>query len=316
MTNISTDAPRTSVAVQPGYAEGAAYLHGEVVPIADARIPLLDTGFLRSDLTYDVVHVWNGCFFRLDDHLDRFERNAERLRLRLPIDRAALAGVLADLVLRTGLEHAYVNMTLTRGVATGGRRDPRLFENRLYAYVVPFVWIVTPEDQELGVSLTISSVERIPVSSVDPTVKNFHWGDLVRGLYEAFDRGARTTVLPDRDGNLTEGPGFNLFVLRRGQLLTPESGVLEGITRRTILELAARAGIPATPARIPGHALGEADEIFLTSTAGGVMPVCTVDDRPVGDGRPGPITRQLRDLYWAAHTDPRYATPVEKVLKR
>src|SRR5262249_25381997 len=143
----------TAINADPRYAEGAAYLHGDVVPIGEAQIPLLDTGFLRSDLTYDVVHVWNGCFFRLPDHVGRFERNAALLRLRLPVERTALSAILADLVGRTGLTNAYVNMTLTRGLATAGRRDPRLFENRLYAYVIPFVWIVSPEDQATGVSL-------------------------------------------------------------------------------------------------------------------------------------------------------------------
>jgi branched-chain amino acid aminotransferase len=295
---------------QTQYSAGAAYLHGEVVPIADARIPLLDTGFLRSDLTYDVVHVWKGCFFRLEEHLDRFERSVGRLRLKLPTDRDGLRQVLFDLVKRSGLRDAYVNMTLTRGVANAGQRDPRLFENRLYAYVVPFVWIVSPEDQDRGISLIVSSIQRIPTQSVDPTVKNFHWGDLVRGQYEAFDRAARTAVLLDANRNVTEGPGFNVFALVNGTLLTPEAGVLEGITRRTVLELAQQHDQPVQACAVPATVLMTAHEVFLTSTAGGVMPVTSVDGRQIGDGRPGMVTRRLRELYWAAHDDARYATPV------
>jgi branched-chain amino acid aminotransferase len=294
----------------PKYADGAAYLHGTVVPIGEACIPLLDTGFLRSDLTYDVVHVWRGRFFRLDDHLDRFTRNVARLRLRLPVDRAGLTAVLEDLLRRSGLVDAYVNMTLTRGVASGGRRDPRLFENRLYAYTIPFVWIVPLEEQEAGISLVVSSVERIPSASVDPMVKNFHWGDLLRGQFEAFDRGARAAVLVDRNGNLTEGPGFNIFAIVDGTLLTPDAGVLDGITRRTVLELAMREGIRARECPLRATALERAEEVFLTSTAGGVMPVVSVNGSRLGDGRPGRVTRRLRELYWAAHDDPRYATPV------
>src|SRR5262249_21437140 len=130
-------------------------------------------------------------------------------------------------------------------------------------------------------------------------------------LYEAYDRGARMAVLPDADGNLTEGPGFNVFVLRDGTLLTPDSGVLEGVTRRTILELAHEAGIPTRLARLPAGQLGEAEEGVLPSTAGGVTPVVVVDGRTVGDGKPGPVTRRLRELYWAAHDNPRYTTPIE-----
>lgn len=109
---------------QTQYSAGAAYMHGEVVPIADARIPLLDTGFLRSDLTYDVVHLWKGCFFRLEEHLDRFERSVGRLRLKLPTDRDGLRQVLVDLVKRSGMRDACVNMTLTRGVANAGSAIP------------------------------------------------------------------------------------------------------------------------------------------------------------------------------------------------
>ena len=116
-------------------------------------------------------------------------------------------------------------------------------------------------------------------------------------------------MLVDRNGNLTEGPGFNIFALVHGTLLTPDAGVLDGITRRTVLELAERAGIRARECPLPAAALERAEEVFLTSTAGGVMPVVSVNGSRLGDGRPGSVTRRLRELYWAAHDDPRYATP-------
>lgn len=292
------------------YSEGAAFVEGAYVPIDRARIPLLDTGFLRSDLTYDVAHVWQGSFFRLADHLERFERNCARLRLTPPHDRAEITAIVMELARRTGLRDAYVNMTCTRGVAARGVRDPRQYENRFYAYAVPFIWIARPEDQMRGLSMAVSSVERIPPASIDPTVKNFHWGDMVRGLYEAYDRGAQTAVLVDRDGNVTEGPGFNLFAWIDGALVTPGAGVLEGITRRTVLELAQEHGIPTRVGPLSPVSLRASGEVFCASTAGGVMPVTVLDGRPVGDGAPGPVTLRLRELYWAAHEDPRYSTPV------
>jgi branched-chain amino acid aminotransferase len=155
------------------------------------------------------------------------------------------------------------------------------------------------------------SVRRIPPASVDPTVKNFHWGDLTRGLYEAYDRGARYPILLDFEGNVTEGAGYNVFALVGGRLLTPSSGALEGITRRTILELAEREGIPAEGVPLPEETFRSATELFATSTAGGVMPIVSLDGWALGDGRPGPVTRRLRELYWQAHEDPRYITPVD-----
>jgi branched-chain amino acid aminotransferase len=295
-----------------GLARGAAWVDGDIVPIREARIPLLDTGFTRSDVTYDVVSVWQGSFFRLADHLERFEDSCRKLRLTPPLAREGVRAILFDLVRRAGLRDAYVEMLCTRGIDTTGSRDPRRFENRFYAFAIPYVWLLPPEEREVGMGAVVArTVQRIPASSVDPTVKNFHWGDLTRGLFEAYDRGARFPILLDSDGNVTEGAGYNVFAVADGRLLTPVAGAFEGITRRTVLEIAAEQGIAADAVELPEERLRAAGEIFATSTAGGVMPITTLDGEPVGDGMPGPLTRRLRDLYWAAHEEPRHATPVE-----
>lgn len=294
------------------FSDGAAFIDGEIVPIGEARIPIIDTGLLRSDLTYDVVSVWKGSFFRLNDHLDRFERGCRELRLSVPVDREALVVILHELVRATALRDAYVEVICTRGMAHDGQRDPRQFTNRLYAWVVPYVWLLSPADAEEGMDAVIArTVRRIPPSSIDPTVKNFHWGDLTRGLYEAYDRGARYPILLDADDHVTEGAGYNVFALVDGRLITPPTGVLQGITRKTILELAEQQGIPNAVAPLQADILPRADELFATSTAGGVMPITKLDGRSVGRGGVGSMTRQLRDLYWAAHDDPRFAMPVD-----
>jgi branched-chain amino acid aminotransferase len=293
------------------YAAGCAWIEGEYVPIGQARIPILDAGFVRSDLTYDVVGVWDGCFFRLDDHLDRLERGCERVRLPLPKTRGEIAEILSEVVSRSGLREAYVEAVVTRGVPRPGERDPRRWTPRLYVYAIPYVWIVRPEQQELGTQVVVArDTRRIPPGSVDPTVKNFHWGDLVRALFEAYDREAWLAILLDSDGLVCEGPGFNVFALVDSVLLTPARGVLEGITRKTVIELAAEQGLEVFVGEVPASALYRAQEIFLTSTAGGVMPVATLDGQPVGEGRPGPVTTRLRDRYWELHHDPRYTLPI------
>lgn len=293
-------------------AAGAAWIDGEVVPAREARIPILDTGFVRSDLTYDVVSVWEGSFFRLDDHLARFERNWTRVRLAPPLTVEEQRELLVDLVRRTELTDAYVAMICTRGVPEPGERDPRRFANRFYAYAVPYVWIQRPDQQADGTHLVIArDTIRIPPTSVDPTVKNFHWGDLVRGLFEAYDRGGALGALTDGRGNVTEGPGFNVFALVDGVLRTPAEGVFDGMTRRTLIELVREERIvPLEVGELPVAELARADEIFLSSTAGGVMPVTTLDGSQVGDGRPGALTRRLHARYWSARREPRWATPV------
>ncbi|MBN8939890.1 MAG: aminotransferase class IV [Rhizobiales bacterium] len=301
-----------TVAAQPSnpLSEGVAFIDGHYVPLGEARIPITDRGFVRSDATYDVVHVWKGRFFRLDDYVDRFYASMAGLRMTLPCSREDLIEILHQCVRRSGLQDAYVQMTCTRGVPPRGSRDPRLCQNRLYVFAQPFVWIANDEQRRDGLSLIIATPERIPPESVDPRIKNFHWLDLTMGIFEAYDRDAVVAVLPDRDGNITEGAGFNLFAVKNGRLLTPDRGVFEGMTRRTVIELAAELQLPVEVRPIATSELRDADEIFLTSTAGGIMPVTVLDGRSLGDGRPGPQSRRLHDLYWQRHEEGWLATPV------
>ncbi len=368
---------------------GIAYIEGAYCPVTEAKIPVLDWGFLRSDATYDVVHVWDGRFFRLDKHIARFMNSAAQLRLTVPVDEGELRAILAECVRRSGLREAYVEMVCTRGFSPTFARDPRaainrfyafslpfswvadaeqrerglhlivssvqrippesvdptiknyhwldfvngLFEayvemvctrgfsptfardpraaiNRFYAFSLPFSWVADAEQRERGLHLIVSSVQRIPPESVDPTVKNYHWLDFVNGLFEAYDRGGENVILCDSRGDITEGPGFNVFIVAGGEVATPPGGVLQGITRQTALDLCAELGIAAHLRVVSAEALKRADEVFITSTAGGIMAVTRIDDGAIGDGRPGPLTRRLTDLYWDKHRDPDWTTAI------
>src|ERR687898_1372049 len=266
------------------YADGAAFVDGRFVPVAEARVPILDWGFLRSDATYDVVHVWRGSFFRLEDHLDRFERSMEHLRLSPPYDRSEIRDILVECVRLSGLHDAYAEIICTRGLPRPGSRDPRDCENRFYAFVVPFIWIADPEKQERGLHAVVGSKQRIAPESVDPTVKNYHWLDLETGLVESYERGGETVILVDADDNIVEGPGFNVFAVHDAAISTPDSGVLEVITRRTVIELANEHGIPIEERPVPAASLRQADEVFLSSTAGGGIPVTILEGEGVGNG--------------------------------
>ena len=293
------------------HPEGAAFIDGEVVPIAEARIPILDWGFLRSDCTYDVVHVWGGRFFRLDHHLDRFEKSCAGLRLTNPYSREQVVEILMRLMRATGLREAYVEVILTRGLPPKGTRDPRACENRFYALAIPFVWIATEQMRERGIHLHISEVLRIPPRSVDPAIKNFHWGDLTKGLFESYEQGCDMPVLLDEDGNLAEGPGFNIFVVKEGRVTTPEGTCLLGISRQTALDLLAEQNIEAVIGPVSPDQARAAEEVFITSTAGGILPVTRIDHQPVGDGEPGPVTTRLKNLYWQRHDEGWQGTPID-----
>ena len=293
--------------------QGVAYADGELTPIAEAKISLLDWGFLHSDATYDVAHVWGGKFFRLHDYIERFFSSMNRLRMSIPHSRSDVGAILVDCVRASGLREAYVEMICTRGQPTPGSRDPRTCTNRFYAFAIPFIWIASPEKQAQGPHLIISQRQRIPPESIDPTVKNYHWLDLVMGLFEAYDRGGETVVLVDAQGNLTEGPGFNIFTVKKGVIATPACGVLEGITRRTAIELATKSGYEAVKRCVPAEEAQTADEVFITSTVGGIMPVTKIDGQTIASGTPGPITRELSEAYWRLHDDPRYALAIDYV---
>jgi branched-chain amino acid aminotransferase len=291
------------------YPNGVAFMDSQYLPMSEAKISVLDWGFLHSDATYDTVHVWGGRFFRLDLHLDRFFGGLEKLRMTIPFDRNGVAEILHNCVAVSGHRSSYVEMICTRASPTFSP-DPRDAVNRFMAFAIPYGSVANAEQMQRGLHVAISQTVRIPAASVDPSIKNYHWLDLVRGLFDAYDRNAETALILDTAGNVAEGPGFNVFIVRDGALTTPATGVLPGITRRTVFDLCAEQGIPVTAGEVSVDALRKADEVFITSTAGGIMPVTALDGRPVADGKVGPVTRRLTALYWEKHADPAWSTPV------
>ncbi len=293
------------------FGDGVAYIAGQYLPIAQASIPITDWGFLRSDATYDVVTVWDGSFFRLDAHLERFMHSCQRWRLDHGLSPSQITDILTRCVRQSGLRASYVEMICTRGQPPWGSRDPRLARNQFYAFAVPFVWLANAQQRESGLHLMISDVQRIPASSVDPRAKNYHWNDLTMGLLGALDAGADSVLLVDAAGNVVEGPGFNVFCVQDGVVLTPESGMLEGISRRTVIEMTQSLGMPVQAKPISAAQLRTADEVFISTSGGGVLPVTRVDMQQIGTGLPGNTTRKLVQTYWAWHADPAYSLPID-----
>lgn len=295
----------------PDLSKGAAFIDGNYLAVAEASIPVLDWGFLHSDATYDVAHVWRGSFFRIEDYLDRFHHSMQGLRMSVDYSRDEIRAVMFELVRRSGLREAYVEIICTRGIPAPGSRDPRSCQNRFMAFAIPFVWIADDKLRAQGLNLLVSSRQRIPPESVDSRYKNYHWLDMVMGLFEAYDAKADSAVLVDAGGNLVEGPGFNIFARCGDRVITPEHGVLQGVTRATVLELLDSEGLKVSRQLLSAATARAADEVFITSTAGGVMPVTRIDGQAVGEGRPGELTNKLNQAYWALHDNPDYITPVD-----
>ena len=296
------------------FPKGAAWMNGEFIQLSEARIPVLDWGFLRSDATYDVVHVWQGRFFRLDKHIDRFFHSTEKLRMPCKVSRINLKKILAGCVERSGLDNAYVEMIQTRGMSPNFERDPRKSEPRFIAFAVPFGWILKPEEFEKGLDVLVSNRRRISPNSIDARIKNYHWLDLVSGMFEAFDDGHDTVILTNEENNISEGPGFNIFCVDERGLSSPDKGVLEGITRQTVLDLAKELNLPFQLRPISLEKLKNSNEVFATSTAGGIMPITKINGILIDQGSPGEITRMLHKTYWDKHSAPEWSVSKDDLL--
>ncbi|PWY87537.1 D-aminoacid aminotransferase-like PLP-dependent enzyme [Aspergillus heteromorphus CBS 117.55] len=294
------------------FAKGVAWVEGELVPLNEARIPLIDQGFLHSDLTYDVPAVWDGRFFRLDDHLSRLELSCAKLRLKLPISRDQVKQTLVHMVSRSGLRDAYVELIVTRGIRSVRGINPDDLTNNLYLFIQPYLWAMPPEVQRVGGSAIITrTVRRVPPGAMDPTVKNLQWGDLTRGMLEAAERDSTYPFLTDGDANLTEGAGYNIVLVKDGALYTPDRGVLEGVTRKSVFDACRKAGIEVHLQVVPVALAYHADEIFMSTTAGGIMPITELDGRKVNGGGIGPVTKRIWDAYWDMHYEEAYSFAVD-----
>lgn len=283
------------------------FMNGEYVPINEAKISLFDGGFLRSDCVYDTTSAWSGYIFRLDDHVERFYRSMAAVKLGIPYGREEFKQVVIETTRRCNLREAYIQMVATRGEAAPGTAPAA---PTVIVFAIPYVWIASPEKQEQGLRVKIASHRRIPHQCLDPKIKSFNWLNLVLALQEGRALGMDNVLMLDINGYLTEGPGFNVFLVRDGQLFTPSEGVLLGITRRTVFELAAQEGIECAEGFLTTADLYTADEAFLSSTAGGVMPVVEIDGRSLGDGRPGPVTARIKAAYWRMREAGVHGTPV------
>ena len=294
--------------------EGCVFIDGEYVSPGDARMSIFDAGFVWGDTVYDVTSCWGGWFFMLDEHLERFARSCAGFRLENPYGADEMRSILAECVARSGHDNAYVKIQLTRGVIPGGARDPRLGAPAFVAYAVPYVWIWGEEKCRDGAALHVSGVERVSSKAIDARCKNYNRADFVQARLEAYDHGCDDALLIGADGALTEGPGYNVFVVKDGAVATPDSNVLEGITRRAVAEICAGDGIPFACRRVEPEELRAADEVFASTTAGGVMPVIRLGDRPIGNGHAGILTGHIQSSYWRRREEGWHGTRVEDLL--
>lgn len=278
---------------------GAAWINGTHCDARDAAISVFDSGFVGGMAVFDTVACWHGSLFKLDAHLARFRRSAHATAIPLGDYDEGLAEIVVDVVRRSDLRDAYVQIIATRGV----RSSPTSWDAQptLIVYAIPYVWLIPPEKIATGCRVIVASTRNVSSASLDAKIKTFNRMHSYLAKLEAEQAGVDEVVMLDERGLLTEGRGANLFIVARDEMLTPAQGILNGITRETVFEIAAELGIPARATDLTPYDLHTADEAFFCSTAGGIMPIVEADRRTIGIGQPGPLTIRVHDRYWARH---------------
>jgi branched-chain amino acid aminotransferase len=276
-------------------------INGLIQDEAAAMIPVTDRGFLYGDSVYEVVRTYQGEPFALTEHLARLELSAARLAISLPDGLEPVTRDIHATLAAAGHPESYVRVIITRGSGPIGL-DPGLADRPRRVVMVAPLQPLPAALYDEGVPIHLVATGRSGRHTLLAGAKSGNYLVNVLALGAAREQGAHEAVLLDHDDRVTEGASSNLFVVADGQLLTPplSAGILEGITRHKVFGLAAAAGFPVTERAIHRRELRSADEIFLTSTQREILPVQRVDDRIVGDGRPGPITRRLLQDYRAA----------------
>jgi branched-chain amino acid aminotransferase len=273
------------------------FIDGRITDEGGALVPVLDRGFLYGDSVYEVTRTAGGRPVDLGRHLDRLDRSAAAIGLEVP-PRATLVDAVGATLATAGNAESYVRVIVTRGGGEIGL-DPALADRpRLIVIVRPYA---VPDETlyENGVAIAIVDVRRNPRRALDPSIKSGNYLNNILGLREAKARGAYECVMMNGDGWIVEGSTSNVFIVRGDALRTPAAGdgLLDGITRGRVLELARAAGIHADEAHLGPDDLHRSDEVFLTSSLRGVMPVVRVDATPISGGRPGAMTRTLGAHY-------------------
>jgi branched-chain amino acid aminotransferase len=274
------------------------HIGGKVCLPEDAKISVFDRGFLYGDSVYETIGTAYGRLFAAKEHLERLERSAMRIGLRVP-PRADVERAIAETIAAAGNSETRVRVMLTRGSGKMDLDPASVDDTQLVVIVYP-LGAPTPEMYAQGVSVAIVSITRNSPSAIDPAVKSGNYLNNVLALGEARRRsGAYEALLCGADGSVAEGATSNVFAVVGGQVRTPplDVGILDGITRAKVLELCRGKGIELVETRLSPADLRAADEAFITSATRGVLPVTRIDETPVGDGRPGPVTRKLIALY-------------------
>lgn len=273
------------------------YVNGVWKREADATVSIIDHSFLYGDGVFDTVCAQYGYIFKLDAHLRRLRNSAKAAAIELPISLEELRERVVEAAVRNKLTDAYLRIVLSRGMTGEPLLDPRGAKSTLVIVVRPYLYVNSPEKIEQGLTAKVVNVRHVNGQAVDARIKSNNYLALVLAKMEATNAGCDVALILDEFGHVCEGTGYNIFVVRNGEAVTPASSALKGITAATVRQICDESNMPCSEGDLTTYDLFTADEVFLTSTAGGVMAVRSVDGRPIGDGKAGPNFKHIRAAY-------------------
>lgn len=274
------------------------YLNGKFVPQEKAAVSVFDHGFLYGDGVFEGIRAYNGRIFKLQEHLVRLFESAHSILLHIPLTLAQMEAAVLETVRRNKLRDAYVRVVVSRGAGDLGL-DPRKCSQSTVVIIADTITLFPEELYKKGLSVISVPTKRNIADALDPKIKSLNYLNNILVKIEASQAGVMEAIMMNNSGLITEGSGDNIFIVKKGRLLTPPPyvGVLEGITRAVVMELAQKEGIPVVETPFTRHDLYVADECFLTGTAAEVIPVIEVDGRSIGDRAPGMITKKLMESF-------------------
>ena len=271
------------------------WMDGELVPVADARISVFDHGLLYGDGVFEGIRVYKGKIFKEQEHIHRLYDSAKAILLEIPLTPEEVSKAMHRTLQANGLDgDGYIRLVVTRGIGTLGLAIAQTACPSVFI-VADTITLYPPEVYKRGLHCIVSSLARNHPNTTSPRVKSLNYLNNIMAKVDAKGAGADEAIMLTTDGYVCECTGDNIFLVKNGQLLTPptSAGILEGITRGLVMELARKRGIEVKEKMLVRHDLYVADECFATGTAAEVVPITKIDGRTLGDGRCGAITQQI-----------------------
>lgn len=276
------------------------YLDGKLVPQSEAKISVFDHGLLYGDGVFEGIRFYNGRVFRLTEHLVRLYESAKSILLNIPLTVEEMEKATLDTIAANGLRDGYIRLVITRGVGPLGLNPYQCPKASVFV-IASSISLYPAEKYENGLIMVTCATRRPSPAALSPQVKSLNYLNNVMAKVEAIQGGGEEGIMLNEQGFVAECTGDNVFIIKKGKIFTPpvSAGSLDGITRQAVIELLEQSGTPVTEITMTRHDIFTADECFLTGTAAEVIPAVQLDRRPIGDGKPGPITRKLVEKFKA-----------------